>query len=195
MAGQRMGKDERRQQLLEVAAGIVRSKGTDALTLATLAEHAGVTKPIAYEHFGTRSRLLMELYRYFDEPQAQAVKAALASNAKSIDDVIAILSTAYVDCVLNAGQEFGALAAALSATQEMEDFRVTLRDGYVEQYRKALSPYVKLPKQSGYALLVGILGAADALSNAAASGALTRAKAITALTKVVSGALADKRTE
>ncbi|MHC8285601.1 helix-turn-helix domain-containing protein [Pseudomonas sp. XS1P51] len=33
--------------------------GTDALTLATLAERAGVTKPVAYEHFRTRSGLLI----------------------------------------------------------------------------------------------------------------------------------------
>ena len=195
MAGQRMAKDDRRKQLLDAAAAIVRSKGTDALTLATVAERAGVTKPIAYEHFGTRAGLLMELYRYFDEPQAQAVKTALDSKAKSLDDVITILSTAYVDCVLNAGPEFGALTAALSATQEMEQFRITLRDGYAEQYRKALSPYVTLPRQSGQILLVGILGAADALSHAAACGALTRTKAIAALVRIVSGALAHSATE
>ena len=65
-----MSKDQRRAQLLETAAVIVRAEGTDALTLARLAEQAGVTKPIAYEHFGTRAGLLIALYRYFDERQA-----------------------------------------------------------------------------------------------------------------------------
>ncbi len=34
------------------------TKGTDALTLGHVAECAGVSKPIAYEHFGTRAGLL-----------------------------------------------------------------------------------------------------------------------------------------
>jgi hypothetical protein len=44
-----------------------------------------------------------------------------------------------VDCVLNAGHGFGALAAALSATQEMEEFRITLRDSYYDTRRRCHS--------------------------------------------------------
>jgi AcrR family transcriptional regulator len=43
-----MSKEERRRQLLDTASDIVRSEGTEALTLGHLAERAGVTKPIAY---------------------------------------------------------------------------------------------------------------------------------------------------
>ena len=57
-----MPKEQRRIQLLETASAIVRAGGTDALTLAHLAEQAGVTKPIAYEHFGTRAGLPIPPY-------------------------------------------------------------------------------------------------------------------------------------
>ncbi|MBC8136296.1 MAG: helix-turn-helix transcriptional regulator, partial [Fibrella sp.] len=56
-----MSKAQRREQLLQVAYEIIRSEGTDELTLARVAEQAGVTKPIAYEHFGSRSGLLIAL--------------------------------------------------------------------------------------------------------------------------------------
>ncbi len=50
--------DERQRQLLEVAWRLVREEGTEALTLGRLAEQAEVTKPVVYDHFGTRARLL-----------------------------------------------------------------------------------------------------------------------------------------
>lgn len=190
MSAKRMPRDQRRTQLLETASAIVRSQGTDALTLAHLAEQAGVTKPIAYEHFGTRAGLLIALYRHYDDRQAQAAKVALEANATTLEDAVAILSAAYVDCVLSAGPEFGAIAAALSATEEMDDFRQTLRDGYVDLYRQALAKFVALPGLEARALLLGVIGAADTLSQAAAAGRLSRAEAITALSRIMLGALA-----
>ena len=144
VSAKRMPREQRRLQLLETASAIVRAHGTDALTLAYLAEQAGVTKPIAYEHFGTRAGLLIALYRHYDDRQVQAAKLALEVSATTLDGAVAILSAAYVDCVLSAGPEFGAIAAALSATEEMDEFRQTLRDGYVELYRQALSRFVDL---------------------------------------------------
>lgn len=189
MSGRRMPRDQRRNQLLETAAAIVRAEGTDALTLARLAEQAGVTKPIAYEHFGTRAGLLIALYRHFDARQAQAVQSALATQAKSLEDVVAILSAAYVDCVLQAGPEFGAIAAALSASEEMDDFRQALREGYVDQYIAALARFAPLSGPQARALLLGVIGAADTLSQAAAAGRMSRAEAIAALSKIMLGAL------
>lgn len=184
-----MPRDQRRIQLLETASAIVRSQGTDALTLAHLAEQAGVTKPITYEHFGTRAGLLIALYRHYDDRQAQAAKVALDANATTLEDAVAILSAAYVDCVLSAGPEFGAIAAALSATEEMDDFRQTLRDGYVDLYRQALAKFVALPGPETRAVLLGVIGAADTLSQAAAADRLSRDEAITALSRIMIGAL------
>jgi AcrR family transcriptional regulator len=70
----RMTRDKRHNQLLEVAYAMIRSEGTDALTLARVAERAGVSKPIAYGHFGTRSGLLSALYRAYDERQTETMR-------------------------------------------------------------------------------------------------------------------------
>jgi len=187
--GKRLPRALRRTQLLETAAAIVRLEGTEALTLARLAEQAGVTKPVAYSHFETRAGLLVALYRHFDARQTEAVKAALAAKARSLEDAVAILAAAYVDCVLEAGKEFGAIAAALSATEEMDDFRHTLRDEYVELYRGALAKYAALPGRAGKAVMLGLIGAADTLSQAAAAGRMSRQDAVGALTRIMLGAL------
>ena len=189
VSAKRMPKEQRRVQLLETASAIVRSQGTDALTLAHLAEQAGVTKPITYEHFGTRAGLLIALYRHYDDRQVQAAKIALETNATTLEGAVAILSAAYVDCVLSAGPEFGVIAAALSATEEMDNFRQTLRDGYVDLYLQALAKFVALPGAEARAILLGVIGAADTLSQAAAGNRLSRAEAITALSRIMLGAL------
>jgi len=88
------------------------------------------------------------------------------------------------------GPEYGAIAAALSATEEMEDFHQALREGYVELYGEALSRFVDLPgERKGRAVLLGVIGAADALSQAAAKGRMSRAEAVIALTRIMLGAL------
>ena len=189
VSAQRMPREQRRLQLLETASAIVRSHGTDALTLACLAEQAGVTKPITYEHFGTRAGLLIALYRHYDDRQVQAAKLALEVSATTLDGAVAILSAAYVDCVLSSGPEFGAIAAALSATEEMDEFRQTLRDGYVELYRQTLSRFVDLSGPEARAVLLGVIGAADTLSQAAAAGRLSRAEATEGLSRIMTGAL------
>lgn len=181
-----MPKAQRRLQLLETASAIVRAQGTDALTLAYLAERAGVTKPIAYEHFGTRAGLLVALYRHYDDRQTQAVRLALEAQARGVDDVIGILSAAYIDCALSSGPEFGAIAAALSGTEEMAEVRQSLRDGYVEAYRSALTPFATPPTR---AVMLGVIGAAESLSEAAANRRLSRAQAVDALSRILRGAV------
>jgi AcrR family transcriptional regulator len=43
---------ERREQLLDVARGAFAEKGFDAVSVEEIAQRAGVTKPVVYEHFG-----------------------------------------------------------------------------------------------------------------------------------------------
>ncbi|PZQ60636.1 MAG: TetR family transcriptional regulator [Phenylobacterium zucineum] len=191
VSGKRLPRDERRRQLLETAAGVVRAEGTDALTLARVAEQAGVSKPVAYQHFETRAGLLVALYRHFDARRTEATRTALETQARTLDDAVAILASAYVDCVLEAGKEFGAIAAALSATEEMDDFRHAMREEYVELYREALRPFTTLPGRGGKAVILGLIGAADTLSQAAAGGRLSRKEAIASLAHIMLGALKD----
>jgi AcrR family transcriptional regulator len=192
-ASKRMPKAQRRRQLLDTAYAIVRSEGTDALTLARLAERAGVTKPIAYEHFGTRAGLLAALYRDYEEQQTKAMHAAIEAGGRRLEDVASIVSAAYVDCVLSAGPACDDIAAALSAFEETKDFLQSSRDYNIGELRKAFAPFVKLPRRRAAAILAGVLGAADALSHAAAAGRMSRAEAVDALSRIMIGALTNNQ--
>ncbi len=185
----KLPKADRREQLLDTARSVMREEGTDALTLGRLAERAGVSKPIAYEHFGTRSGLLIALCGAYDAEQTEAQRAALAAGGKSLEEVVAILSKAFLDCALSMGPEVGAAFAALSATEEMEEYRQSLREGHMAEYRTALSPFVDLPEPGGDAILAGLLGAGETLSQDAAAGRITRGQADAALTSILVGTL------
>jgi AcrR family transcriptional regulator len=188
-ASKRLPKAQRRRQLLATAFEIVRSEGTDALTLARLAERAGVTKPIAYEHFGTRAGLLAALYRDYEERQTRAMHAAIEAGGRTLDDVASIVSAAYVDCILSTGPACDDITAALSAFEETKDFPQSSRDYNIGELRKAFAPFVKLPRRRATAILAGLLGAADALSHAAGAGRMSRADAVGALSWIIIGAL------
>lgn len=185
----KLSKAERRQQLLATAHEIVRREGTDALTLGYLAERAGVTKPIAYEHFGTRAGLLVALFRDHDDKTTEAVRSALATGGPTLENVASILSTAYVDACRSMGPEISAIFDALSASEQTQEFRRSWRDFLVSEFRTAFAPFVNLPRRHSTALLVGILGAAESLTEAAGADRLTRAETIGALTRIMVTAL------
>ena len=190
-----MTKDQRRTQLLENALAIVREEGTEALTLARLAGRAGVTKPIAYEHFGTRAGLLIALFRDYDDQTTESVHVALQNGAESIEDIAEILSAAYVDSCLSMGPEMTAIYNALSANEETASFRQSWREFLVDEFRTAFSPFVKLPDEQATGLYLGFVGAAETVSEAAAAGRCSRQQAVSSLSRIMIGALkfdADK---
>jgi len=54
---------ERRQQLLDVALEAFASEGFHLTSMNELAEQAGVTKPVLYQHFGSKRELYLEVLR------------------------------------------------------------------------------------------------------------------------------------
>lgn len=96
MVVKRLRKEDRRVQLLEVARGIVRQQGTEALTLGYLAERANVTKPIPYDHFGDREGLLMALYQDYSDRQLAKFRETLAVDSKTLEKTIRFFSAAYI---------------------------------------------------------------------------------------------------
>jgi len=177
----------RREQMLETARRIVREEGTDLLTLGYLAERAGVSKPIAYEHFVTRSGLLIALYKHFDDQQAVALREALKRTPKLLKEVAALLGAAYVDCYKSMGPEWHAISAALKGDEEMEAFQQELIDSYVDIYCEVFAPYSELPKKELRLRCVGIIGAAEAITKEMQRGRVAAGAAATAIASLMVG--------
>ncbi|MEJ7558605.1 MAG: TetR/AcrR family transcriptional regulator [Pedobacter sp.] len=160
----KLPKEERRVQLLETALEIIRSEGADRLTLGYLATKAGVSKPITYEHFGTRSGLLTSIYTYLDERQIQSLRAALTSGLHNSKNTADMLATAYIHCSVDTGGEWHAVGAALLGSEEMGKVQKELLAGYVQLFISTLAPFSSLPSAELHRCCVGLVGAGEALS-------------------------------
>lgn len=185
----RLAKAERRAQLLETAMAIVRDEGADALTLGHLAERAGVSKPVAYEHFATRAGLLVALCREIDAAQLGALKAAIAGAPRRLDAVAGIIAAAYMDCHLAIGPEWHAITAALTGDEEMDKAGQAMLDGYARLYADTLGPFTRLGAGDLQLRCVGLIGAGEAISRNLIRGRADRAAAIAAFATLITAGL------
>lgn len=189
----RLSKRARREQLLDTAVAVVRTEGADGLTLVTLAEAAGVSRPIVYDHFGTRPGLLLALYRRLDERHRAAIARALQDAAPTADEVARVISAAYFACAIDM-PELGAISAALKGNPEMEAVQHELIDGYTDLMAAALLPYSGLTPEALRLRCVGVLGAAEAIAAELSRERATADEAVTALTGLILGGI-DARSD
>jgi AcrR family transcriptional regulator len=185
----RLQRNDRRDQLVEAAWRIVRDEGSDALTLGRLAERAGVTKPVVYDHFGTRNGLLAVLYGEFDARQHALMDAALQANPVTLEARAEVIASAYVDCVLLQGREIPDVIAALAGSPEMEALRRDHEGAFLEKCRAALAPFA-MDGVISRAGLRAMLGAAEGVSHAAATGEITPDQARAELSGTIIGMVA-----
>jgi len=169
---QRLTRQDRSRQLIEIAWRIVGAEGADALTLGRLAERAGVTKPVVYSHFATRNALLLALYRDFDAREFAIMEAALDASEPTLEGKAGAIASSYVECVLTQGREIPGVLAALSGSPDLAAAKRDCDLVFLERCRALLSPFAA-GATVGTAGLRAMLGAAESLSQAAAHGEIT----------------------
>ncbi len=169
----RLSKDARQRQLIDVSWALIRDEGTDALTLGRLAEQAGVSKPVVYDHFGTRNGLLAALYQDFDQRQTAIIDDAIAASKPTLKDKADVIATRYVECVSAQGREIPGVLAALNGSPELAAVKAQYQHAFIKKCQDLLAPFAG-PQGVCLASLWGMLGAADALSQAAVAGDITQ---------------------
>jgi AcrR family transcriptional regulator len=180
----RMSREDRLRQLLDVAWRLAREEGTDALTLPRMADEAGVTKPVVYDHFGTRNGLLTALYRDFDARQTALIDAALEARDPTLEGAARVIAASYVDCVLAQGREIPGVLAGLAGSPELEAVKRDYQLAFIEKCRKVLVPFTG-GDGIGQAAFWAMLGAADGLSRAAATEEITAEQAQAELYEII----------
>lgn len=183
----RLSREDRQRQLLDTAWNLVRREGTDSLSLGRLSEEAGVTKPVVYDHFGTRAGLLAALYQEYDARQTALMDEALANAPQELIARAGVIAACYLDCVLTQGREIPGVSAALAGSPELEQLKRGYNAAFIAKCRATFQPFaVALVPAAAF---WGVLGAAEALSGAAAAGDLTREEAQTELLDIIVAAV------
>ncbi|WP_248464608.1 TetR/AcrR family transcriptional regulator [Pectobacterium versatile] len=175
-ARQRLSREDRHIQLIKAAWQIIREEGTEALTLGHLAERAGVTKPVVYDHFTNRSGLLAALYKEYDARQTAIMDDIIRNTEPVLDKLAAVIATSYIDCVLLQGREMPNVMAALTGTPELEQIRQEYDATFTEKCRDLFAPFCA-GKPPHDAALRAMLGSAEGLSYAAVKGIITEQQA------------------
>lgn len=186
----RMSKEERRKQLLEVARELIRETGTEEFTLGRLAERAGVTKPVVYDHFGDKSGALAELYREFEMRQRATLAAALEDAGDDLSAVARAVAEAYIDCCVTEGRELADVVAALEGAPALSRLRCEAEDAYLEVCRAALSQFCGPVNPAG---LRAIIGAGDALVRDVLADRISATEAYETLARVVAAVATSTR--
>ncbi|XQE78576.1 TetR/AcrR family transcriptional regulator [Streptomyces microflavus] len=187
----RLSKQARREQLLNTAVTIVRTQGADGLTLVTLAEVAGVSRPIVYDHFGTRPGLLLALYRRLDERHRAAIAEALQEAGPTAGEIARVISAAYFACATDM-PELGAISAALKGNPEMGTIQREMLGSYTDLMAAALLPHSGLAPEALRLRCVGVLGAAEAVAAELNRGRASADDAVIALTDLIVGGLGTR---
>ncbi|BET13790.1 TetR family transcriptional regulator [Pandoraea sputorum] len=167
-----MPREARTRQLLDVAWTLIGNEGTDALTLGRLAEDAGVTKPVVYDHFGSRNGLLAALYQDFDARQTVIFDAAVAAAKPTLQDKARVIASSYVTCVVTQGREIPGVLAALGGSAELAAVKREYQQSFIAKCAAIFAPFAS-PDGIPAPALWAMLGAADALSDAAVTGEIT----------------------
>jgi len=175
-ARQRLSRQERYVQLVDVAWQIVGEEGTEALTLGHLAERAGITKPVVYDHFTSRSGLFAALYREYDLRSTARMDEQISQTEPVLEKLAAVIADAYIECVLLSGREMPTVIAALSGTPELEQLRQEYATTFTEKCRALFSPFSKDNTLQTPALWA-MLGAAEGLSWAVVIGKISAQEA------------------
>jgi AcrR family transcriptional regulator len=91
----RLPRDQRRVQLLDAASDVFTSRGYHAAAMDDIADAAGVSKPVLYQHFPSKLDLYLALLDQSCDRLVDVVQEALASTDDNADRVIATVAAFY----------------------------------------------------------------------------------------------------
>ncbi|ATE54798.1 TetR family transcriptional regulator [Actinosynnema pretiosum] len=180
----RMSHDARHSQLLEEARLLIREEGCDALTLARVADRAGVAKPLVYQHFGTRAAVLVELYRRFEERQLAVLRELLATAEGDLRSVAEQIADASVGCAVTEGEELPGVISALEGSPELRRVRQEADRRFSDACLEALLPHARADGLPA-AAMPAILGAMGGVSRGLVAGECTPDEGREALREVI----------
>ncbi len=140
----RLPADQRRLQLLEVARDRVSEQGFHATSMDEIAEAAGVTKPVLYQHFPSKRALYVELL----EETGRQLLTALAEatgRAGSGRERVELGFRAYFEFAVNNTTAFRLL---LSSSMRSDTEFARIVDEIIEAASETISTLIEIPTVS-----------------------------------------------
>jgi AcrR family transcriptional regulator len=158
----RLTAEQRRRQLFAVALELFAQRGYRATTMDDIAERAGVTKPLLYQHFSSKRALYLELVDSIAQDLLTAIRRAVM-RAEGPRQQVELGFAAYFQLVVSNEAEFRLLYGRDHADdQELGRALRTVEDAIAE----AIDPLIAAGLDDDHRRLLayGIVGMAEGAS-------------------------------
>jgi AcrR family transcriptional regulator len=157
----RLPRDQRRVQLLDAASEVFSSKGYHAAAMDDIADAAGVSKPVLYQHFPSKLDLYLALLDQSCDRLVDVVGEALASTDDNADRVIATVA-AFYEFISSTGGEFRfVFESDLTGDGAVQRRLSRVNDEISDAIAEVIAGDTSLPPQQAKLLAVSLVGIAQ----------------------------------
>jgi len=156
--GARLPRDARRAQLLDAARDVFAAQGYHSAGMDDIAERAGVSKPVLYQHFPGKLELYQALVATYTDDLVGRVRGAIDSTPDNKQRVHAAVE-AYFDFVAGEGEAFRLVFESdLRGIPQIAELVETALSDCIEAIAAAVTADAGLDEQRARLLAVGLVG-------------------------------------
>jgi AcrR family transcriptional regulator len=159
--GTRLPRPARRRQLLGAAQEVFVAQGYHAAVMDEIADRAGVSKPVLYQHFPGKLDLYLALLDESADQLAQAIREALSSTTDNSQRVSATIG-AFFDFVSGSGEAFRLVFESdLSNESAVRDRLDTTMRAIADSISEFISEDAGLSEDEAHLLGMALVGMAQ----------------------------------
>lgn len=159
----RLSATQREQQLLDVAEDLFTERGYEGVTLEEIARTAGVSRPIVYQHHGSKDGIFIACVRRAREQFEHSLIDSVGTGAPNMEAAIRAGGTPYFDLIATNPRRWALLfTSSASLTGEVADQLTELRARTIAGIAELTRPYTgTLPEPELTALAYAISGVGE----------------------------------
>ena len=162
VVGGRLQSAARRDALLEAAVALVRTQGVQVVSMETVAERAGVSRPLVYKHFANRDEILAAAYRR-EAARLHLDLAAEVAAASSVEEMYRALLRGSMRATVERGQTLTALRAAGGWNRDIRREQRSRDRATVRAFAAVAARQYGLERTRAGSVTAVLLGALDAV--------------------------------
>ncbi len=158
----RLPRHERRRQLLDAALEVFVSQGYHAAAMDEIADRAGVSKPVLYQHFPGKLELYLALLDESTGTLVDTMRDALGSNLEDPKQRVAATFGAYFEYVGGNGQAYRLVFESdLSNEPAVRDRLEEVQRQCADMVSQAIAEGAGISDDEAHLIGVGLVGMAQ----------------------------------
>ena len=157
----RLPRDERRAQLLSAALEVFTSAGYHAAAMDEIADRAGVSKPVLYQHFPSKLDLYLAVLDLHVDQLVYSIQRAIASTYDNADRVKATVD-AYFNFIEEEGEAYRLLFESDMSVEPAVRERLTrMTYDCAAAVSAVIAADTGIPDEAAMLLGIGLVGTAQ----------------------------------